>query len=191
MSKKSDLLELLRKHAVKFGSFTLASGKQSDFFVDCKQVVLTSGGHKLVGAVMYNEIVAEEEEEEFNPDCYIEVVAGVALGGCPLASAVSMHSVNLHALYVRKEAKDHGTKRLVEGVAEYGARVALLEDVVTTGSSSLAAAETLKKLGFEVPVIIALVDREEGGAEAIRAAGYAFRSVFKRSDFGAKEATWG
>lgn len=187
MSHRKILLDLLLKHAVQFGDFTLSSGKKSNFFIDCKQVILTSEGHQLAGELLFEQLYHKTDD--------IEAVAGVALGGCALASAVSMgceewgYRNELPALYVRKEAKDHGTKKLVEGRAPNGALVALLEDVVTTGASSLTAVRALEEAGYKVPLVVALVDREEGGAEAIRSASIEFRSVFKRSDFqsGAQE----
>lgn len=176
---KAALLELLTTLSYKKGTVTLASGKTSDFFIDCKQTVLTAAGHALVGELMAEAFAGES----------IVAVAGVELGGCPLASAVSAKSAGtnapLDAIYVRKEAKDHGSQRLVEGGTRLAprARVALLEDVVTTGGSTLKAAEKLKAAGFVVARVIAIVDRLEGGREAIEAAGYPFTSLFSRRDF--------
>ena len=116
-------------------------------------------------------------------------MGGVELGGCPLASAVSLVSFQrgrpLNALYVRKAKKDHGTTKLVEGDKSLkpGLKVALLEDVVTTGGSSLKAVESLKAAGAEVIGIVALVDRQEGGAETIRSAGLPLVTIATRSDF--------
>jgi orotate phosphoribosyltransferase len=121
------------------------------------------------------------------PPC--QAVAGVALGGCPLASAVSLTSDRygraLPALYVRKETKDHGTRRLVEGEAalEPGTPVVLLEDVITTGGSTLRAVEALRGAGIEVAGVMVLVDRCEGGGEALRQAGLSWVSLFQRQDF--------
>jgi orotate phosphoribosyltransferase len=116
-------------------------------------------------------------------------VAGVELGGCPLASAVSLVSFQrgapLDAVYVRKDVKDHGSKRLMEGDSRLspGSRLAILEDVVTTGGSTLKAAEKLRAAGYVVAGVIALVDRQEGGREAILAAGLPLVSLFVRDDF--------
>lgn len=179
-SHRAELLELLRERSFRRGEFTLASGKKSDFFIDCKQTVLTARGHLLVGMVMF---------EALNrlPSC--QAVAGVALGGCPLASAVSLISEQqgrpLPALYVRKQTKDHGTRRLVEGdrALQPGMPVVLLEDVITTGGSTLKAVESLRGAGAEVAGVVVLVDRREGGAEALDAGGLAWTSVFTRQDF--------
>jgi orotate phosphoribosyltransferase len=121
------------------------------------------------------------------PAC--DAVGGVELGGCPLASAVSLISFQkgkpLPALYVRKERKDHGSAKLVEGDKALfpGIRVVLLEDVITTGGSSLKAVDALKAAGATVVGIAALVDRLEGGADTIRAAGIPLASLATRKDF--------
>jgi len=116
-------------------------------------------------------------------------VAGVELGGCPLASAVALTSflrgAPLDAVYVRKDVKDHGSRRLLEGTSRLaeGARVALLEDVVTTGGSTLKAASKLRDAGYDVGAVVALVDRLEGGREAIEAVRIDLVAVFTRHDF--------
>jgi orotate phosphoribosyltransferase len=116
-------------------------------------------------------------------------VAGVELGGCPLASAVAMTSfargAPLDAIYVRKDAKDHGSRRVLEGSSRLppGARVALVEDVVTTGGSTLAAAAKLRAAGCVVAGVVALVDRLEGGREAVEADGLKLVALFTRDDF--------
>ena len=174
------LLELLRSRSFERKRVTLASGKESDFFIDCKQAVLTAEGHALAGEVLLAAIAALPATV---------AVAGVELGGCPLASAVALISfqrgVPLDAIYVRKDAKDHGSRRLLEGNARLapGARVALLEDVVTTGGSTLRAAARLSEAGYEVVGVVALVDRLEGGREAIEAGGLRLVAIFTRADF--------
>lgn len=180
MTSRERLIQLLSELSFERRRVKLASGRESDFFIDCKQTILTAEGHALVGELMLG-LLADL------PAC--DAVAGVELGGCPLASAVSLVSFQrgrpLNALYVRKQQKDHGTAKLVEGDKSVrpGLRVALLEDVVTTGGSSLKAVETLKAAGVEVVGIVALVDRLEGGAENIRAAGIPLVSLATRSDF--------
>ena len=174
------LIELLKSRSYEKKKVTLASGKESDFFIDCKQTVLTAEGHVLVGSLMFDAI------ERLFPSC--EAVAGVELGGCPLASAVSVLSFErgkpLAALYVRKEAKDHGSKRLVENDKSLreGIPVVVLEDVITTGGSTLKSVEKLKAVGAEVLGVIAIVDRQEGGAETIKAAGMPFVAITTKAD---------
>ncbi len=178
--KRQRLVALLRDLSFERKKVILASGRESDFFIDCKQAVLTAEGHALAGELMFDALGEI-------PEC--DAVGGVELGGCPLASAVSLVSFQrgrpLPALYVRKARKDHGSAKLVEGDRSLrpGLRVALLEDVITTGGSSLKAIDALKAAGATVTGILALVDREEGGAETIREAGLPLFSLTRRSDF--------
>ncbi|MGE0787075.1 MAG: orotate phosphoribosyltransferase [Sandaracinaceae bacterium] len=175
------LLELLRTHSFVKKRVKLASGRESDFFIDCKQTVLRAEGHRLVGEAMLERVLRLEPRPV--------AVAGVALGGCSLASSVALtsalHGTPIDALYVRKEAKDHGSQRLIEGDDHLpaGARVAVLEDTITTGGSTLKAVAQLRDRGFEVAGVIAIVDRQEGAAEAIEGAGLRFDALYRRSDF--------
>ncbi len=180
MTARERLVELLRVLSFERKRVTLASGRESDFFIDCKQAILTAEGHALVGELMFDAL-------DGLPQC--AAVAGVELGGCPLASAVSLVSFlrgrPLPALYVRKDVKDHGSRKLVEGdrALHPGLRVVILEDVVTTGGSTLKAVEKLRAAGADVVGVVALVDRLEGGAEAIRAGGLPLLSICSRRDF--------
>ncbi|MCC6215213.1 MAG: orotate phosphoribosyltransferase [Polyangiaceae bacterium] len=179
-ARRQRLLELLRERSYERKRVVLASGRESDFFIDCKQTALTAEGHALIGELMLAALA------DF-PEC--RAVAGVELGGCPLASAVSLVSHqrgrDLPALYVRKQRKDHGSARLVEGdrALEPGLPVVLLEDVITTGGSSLAAVAALGEVGARVVGVLALVDRDEGGADAFSRAGVRMVSLFRRGDF--------
>lgn len=178
-TQRDRLLALLTERSYAKKRVVLASGKESDFFIDCKQTVLSAEGHALVADVMLGMLAAYPA---------FDAVAGVELGGCPLASAVAQRSFALgtpkDAIYVRKDAKDHGSKRLLEGDAHlaHGTKVILLEDVVTTGGSTLKALDKLQAAGREVVGVLALVDRLEGGREAIGAR-TRFESVFTRADF--------
>jgi len=177
MSPWQRLRELLKQHSYRKQRVVLASGKESDFFIDCKQTVLGAEGHALVGEVLFEAL----------PPC--DAVAGVELGGCPLASAVALTSFQrgtpFDAVYVRKEVKDHGSRRSLEGDVRLpkNARIALLEDVITTGGSTLKAVTKLTDAGYSVAGVVVLVDRLEGGREAIEAAGLSVRSIFTRTDF--------
>lgn len=177
---RARLLDLLRTHAFARRRVVLASGRESDFFIDCKQIVLSAEGHVLTGAVLF---------EELSHLAPCVAVAGVELGGCPLASAVAFTSFQrlgpLDAVYVRKDAKDHGSARLLEGNSRLapGAAVALLEDVVTTGGSTLKAASKLREAGYLVVGVLALVDRLEGGRQAVEAGGLRLVTLFTRDDF--------
>ncbi len=174
------LLALLRERSFSRRRVVLASGRESDFFIDCKQAVLLAEGHVLVGQLMYEALAS------FGPAA---AVAGVELGGCSLVSAVAMHSFQVgcpvDALYVRKAPKDHGSKRLVEGSDHLpkGTKVIVLEDTATTGGSALKAVGMLRDAGFDVLGVLAVCDRLEGAAEAMRDAGLAFHALYTRRDF--------
>jgi len=175
------LLKLLLERGFRRGEFVLSSGKTSDFFIDCKPAVLSAEGHALVGEALLDRI-----RDVIGP---VSAVAGVELGGCPLASAVASASWGrgepIDAVYIRKSGKQHGTRKMLEGADRLGpgARLVIVEDTVTTGGSTLRAVEAVRAAGFEVAGVIALVDRLEGGASAIRDAGLTFSSLYDRSDF--------
>jgi|GEM_PF-351566 len=175
------LLELLRERGFRRGRFVLSSGKESDFFIDCKPVVLLARGHVLVGEALLARI-----RDLPGP---LSAVAGVELGGCPLASAVAYASTSsddpLDAVYIRKEAKPHGTRKTLEGAdgLTSGSRLAIVEDTVTTGRSTLRAIDAVREAGFDVAGVVAVVDRLEGGAEVIADAGVSFSALYDRTDF--------
>jgi orotate phosphoribosyltransferase len=175
------LLELLRERGFRRGNFVLSSGRASDFFIDCKPAVLTAEGHALVGRALLERI-----RDVLGP---VSAVAGVELGGCPLASAVACASWTdggpIDAIYIRKSPKEHGTRRMLEGADRLApnARVAIVEDTVTTGGSTLRAIQAVRNEGFKVAGVIAVVDRLEGGAAAIRHASVSFSALFDRTDF--------
>lgn len=175
------LLELLKTHSFERREVILASGQKSTFFIDCKQTVLLAEGHVQVAKAFLAAIGKFSQP--------IQAVAGVELGGCPLASAVatvsSLKGKPLDALYVRKHIKDHGRARWVEGGSHLGtgASVVVLEDVVTTGGSTLNAVERLRDQGFNVVGVVALVDRSQGGKEVIEKEGLEFVSIYTRQDF--------
>ena len=176
---KQRLLELLIARSFAKKRVVLASGRESDFFIDCKQTVLSAEGHALVGDLLLDAVTP------WSP----KAVAGVELGGCPLASAVALTSFlrgqSLDAVYVRKDAKDHGSRREIEGDTHLHrpTRIALLEDVITTGGSTLKAAEKLEAAGHELVGVVAIVDRSEGGREAIEETGLEVVTLYTRADF--------
>lgn len=179
MKPRERLLELLRTRSFARKRIVLASGRESDFFIDCKQTILTAEGHALCGEILF------EAVKKFSP----VAVAGVELGGCPLASAVALVSFQkgapIDAIYVRKDVKDHGSRRDLEGntTLPEGARIVLVEDVITTGGSTLKAVEKLKAANYEVAGVVALVDRLEGGADNITNAKLALTTIYTRADF--------
>ena len=176
---KPKLLSLLKEHSFKRGEFTLASGKRSDYFLDCKTTLLRADGHYLSAHLILDALYKFSK---------VDTVAAVELGACPLASAVSTLSritefdgfnqynqptfhenyfTPLNALYIRKSQKDHGTKQLIEGFYKPGDNVVLLEDVITTGKSTSNALGSLLDNGLNPIGVICLIDRLEGGAEEI------------------------
>ena len=183
MTNRDLVLNLLKLYSVKIAfsgeSFPLSSGEQSKVYLDVKKTMLHGRVHVPIASLIY-EILAEGT---FGP---VEALAGVALGGCHLASIVSVYAsmanasspIPLHVIYVRKEAKDHGTKRLVERplLAEW-TRVVLLEDVVTTGKSTMAAVDELRKERMDVVGIVSVVDRRENKTEYLGGQ-IKFRSLF-------------
>lgn len=175
------LLELLRRLSFERRKVVLSSGRESDFYIDCKRTVLTAEGHYLAGRLLFRAI------REMCPKAV--GVGGLTLGADPLASAVSLTSwlegQPLSAFIVRKEPKGHGTGQWIEGRSALpdGALVAIVEDVITTGASTLKAIERAKAERLTVCGVFALVDREEGGREAIEAAGHRVYALFTRRDF--------
>ena len=178
---RARLLELLTQLSFERKKIRLSSGLESDFYVDCKKTVLTAEGHWLVGRLFLDAIQKQAPSARG--------VGGLTLGADPLASAVSTVSYlagwPIPAFIVRKEPKGHGTGAWIEGrsLLEDGAEVAIVEDVVTTGGSSLKAVERAQAEGLSVKRIFALVDRLEGGREAIEAKGIALTALFTRKDF--------
>ena len=174
------LLALLKQLSYEQREVTLASGQKSNFYIDCKQTVLTADGHFLVGS-LFNRILAERAPE-------VEAIGGVTMGADPLASAVSTLSYiagrPLPAFYVRKEAKGHGTAAWIEGTKSLrpGMPVAILEDVVTTGGSALKAIARVREYGLKVAIILGIVDREEGGRETLEKEA-PLVTLFRRRDF--------
>lgn len=177
---RARLLELLTRLSYEQREVTLSSGLKSNFYIDCKQTVLGAEGHFLVGS-LFCRLLQERAPE-------VEAVGGLTMGADPLASAVSTMSYlsgrPLQAFYVRKEPKGHGTGQWLEGVKSLrqGMPVAILEDVVTTGGSALKAIERARAFGLKVAVILGLVDREEGGREALEREA-PLVTLYRRRDF--------
>ena len=180
MSIKEELKEIIRDLSYEEREVTLASGRRSNFYFDGKQTTLHSRGGLLVGQAFW------EEVKQFGVT--IDGVGGLTLGADPIATATSiaaqLEGVNVHAFIIRKEPKGHGTGQWLEGRKNLppGSKVIIVEDVTTTGGSSMKAVERAKEEGLEVVGIITLVDREEGAREAIEGAGQVLRTVFTKSE---------
>ncbi len=172
------LARILIEKSYREGDFTLASGRKSDYYFDCRVTALHPEGSWLIGQ-LFTELL-----EPFD----VKGLGGMTLGADPLiaASTVISHEKGrpLAGLIVRKEAKGHGTGQYVEGMGNFqaGDTVAMVEDVVTTGSSLLTACERVKAAGLNIKVVCTVLDRNEGGREAIEAAGYELRSIFTRAE---------
>jgi orotate phosphoribosyltransferase len=178
MRRNNVLAQLLAKRSARTGQFTLASGRRSNFYIDARLTTMTPDGLAAIGAAG----LAALTESEWS----VDAVGGLTLGADPISYAISFASnaskKPLRAFTVRKEAKAHGTGRLVEGPLQGGDRVAVIEDVITTGQSALRAAEAVNSIGATVIGILALVDREEGGRPALEAAGYTVLSLTTASE---------
>ena len=178
---RARLLELLRQLSFERRKVILASGKESDFYVDCKRTALTAEGHVLVGRLLLDRV------RRIRP--LVRGVGGLTLGADPIASAVALTSFlegeAVDAFIVRKEPKGHGTGQWIEGrkTIPDGSRVVVIEDVVTTGGSALKAIERCRAEQLEPVACLALVDRMEGGREAIEAQGVPLEALFTRKDF--------
>lgn len=178
---KRELLEILRAKSYRAGKVVLSSGKESDFYIDCKQTSLSAEGARLCGSLFFGLV------REVFP--HARAVGGPTLGADPLVSAVAVISAQvgqpLQAFIIRKEPKGHGTAAWIEGMnnLQVGDPVVILEDVVTTGASTLRSIERAEGAGLKVVGVAVLVDRREGGREAIEAKGFAFHSLFVRQDF--------
>jgi orotate phosphoribosyltransferase len=175
---KQTLVDLVQEHALEFGQFTLASGKQASFYLDCRKVTLHSEGARQVG----------EGILELLGDPLPDAVGGMAIGADPISAAVittaAYQGRPLRGFIVRKDSKEHGKGRMVEGPVEPGQHVVIVEDVVTTGGSSLRAIEHVEAFGLHVDGVIAIIDRLEGGAEAFAERGYELRTLLTIADLG-------
>jgi len=162
----------------------LTSGRESDFYVDGKQTSLHPEGIYLIGKLFFRQLTSGGPR--------VEAVGGMTLGADPLVSAVALVShlegAPLSAFIIRKEPKGHGTGQWIEGKKNLTPRapVAILEDVVTTGGTTLKAVERAEQEGLKVVRVLALVDRQEGGAEAISRAGFSLEALFVKSDLESK-----
>lgn len=178
MYHKQALIDLVRDKALKFGDFTLASGKKAKYYLDGKQVTLDSFGARLVAEGILTLLEGDLPA----------AVGGMSIGADPITAAVitiaGVQNLPLKGFMVRKEAKGHGTGRFIEGPVLAGESAVIVEDVVTTGGSSLTAIERCEEFGLRIRGVIAIVDRLEGGRQAFESRGYSFRSLLTIRDFG-------
>jgi len=182
-TQRARLVEIVKERSFSTGTQTkLASGRTSSFYFNMKPTMLHPEGAQLIGQLVAERLAGER----------IDMVGGLEMGAVPLASAVaaisSVQGAPLQAFFVRKQTKEHGTQALIEGLAPdetiAGKRLCVLEDVTTTGGSALKAVDTLRAAGAQVALVLTIVDRQEGAAEAFAAAELAFDAVLTINDFG-------
>ncbi|MEC7638254.1 MAG: orotate phosphoribosyltransferase [Verrucomicrobiota bacterium] len=180
----TNLYRLLKEKSFFTGDFTLASGKKSNYYIDCRLTTLDPEGACLVGAAVRKTIFGKCHELETNVDS----IGGLTLGADPIALSTSMASYQgedikiLKPFVVRKAAKEHGKGKQIEGGFKEGDSVVALDDVITTGGSTLKAIEAIENEGGKVAFVLVLVDRQEGGKEIIEEAGYKVFSLFTRDE---------
>ena len=181
MNRKSlikRLQEILLAQSFKVGAFTLSSGKSSDYYVDCRTTTLDPEGADVSARLLFARVKELKTK--------VDAVGGLTLGADPMTAALIVRSWQekqpLRGFIVRKEAKAHGRGRRVEGNLRKSDQVVILEDVVTTGGSALQAIEAVEAEGATVVEVMALVDREEGGREALSAKGYPLFALFTASE---------
>lgn len=176
---RQQLIDHISNEAVFHGDFTLTSGKKASFYVDLRKVSLDHRVAPLIGLVMLD-LISDV------PD--VSAVGGMTMGADPIAAAIlhqgAAHGLAYDAFVVRKEPKDHGRGKQVEGPELAGKRVIVLEDTSTTGGSPLKAVEALKRVGAEIAAVAVVVDRDTGAREAIQGAGYPYRAAIGLHDLG-------
>ncbi|KPJ60812.1 MAG: hypothetical protein AMJ46_04945 [Latescibacteria bacterium DG_63] len=170
------LRTLIRKHCLSFGDFVLSSGKRSNYYLDVRKITTLPEGAYLLAKILLT--MLEEGK--------IQALGGPTIGADPIAGAVAAVSFSegrgLPTFMVRRDVKAHGTARKIEGNLSKNWKVAIIDDVITTAGSILSAARAAEEMGCVVDRILAVVDREEGGAAEIERAGYRFDSIFKVSE---------
>lgn len=187
-TQRARLADLINDLAVVYGDVTLASGITSNFYIDMRQATLHHEASSLIGHVMLDML----EEAGYSPED-IDAVGGLTMGADPVATAI-MHAatsrgLDIDAFVVRKEAKDHGMKKRIEGPSIEGRNVIILEDTSTTGGSPLQAAEAAREAGAHVLAIAVVVDRQTGAHEAIAQAGYRYVYALSVDDLDIKDSS--
>jgi len=183
-SSKEQLRALLQKKSVCHGEFTLASGAKSDFYVDARVTTFDPRGACLIGEVGWQ--LVKETAAKFNKK--INAIGGLTLGADPIALSIGIaaqredSSTPLQVFTVRKAVKEHGRQRRIEGNFKSGDSVVVVEDVITTGGSTIQAIEAIEEAGGQIAFVIALVDREEGGRQNIERLGHVVVPIFTRTD---------
>src|ERR1700685_1747167 len=177
VTRRKELLRLLAAKSFRLGEFTLSSGGTSDYYIDCRTTTLDAKGARLTGEVF----LAEIQQRGWKP----RAIGGLTMGADPIVVAVSVVSGEVDGFLVRKAEKQHGTGQRIEGFRERGARVVIVDDVCTTGASTVLAIEAAREFGFEIVGVMCLVERQEAGGRpnVEKAAGTVpFVSIFTAND---------
>ena len=184
---RSRLAQVIRDRSILHGDFTLASGLKSKVYFDCKRTTLHPEGLHLIGTMLLELI----DRLEANDRAPVDAIGGPTIGADPVVGHVAGRSWEraqagvghpVSAFLVRKESKEHGTQRLIENDIAEGSRVVVFEDVVTTAKSTLEAIARVEAAGLEVAAVVALVDREQGGEQALKR--FRFLPLFRKTEFG-------
>ncbi|MCA8986482.1 MAG: orotate phosphoribosyltransferase [Planctomycetaceae bacterium] len=178
MYDRDQLKALFEQRALKFGDFTLASGRKAKYYLDGKQVTLHARGAQLVAEGFW------ELLQEFD----FQAIGGMSIGADPIVGAMLAAAASAHpemlGFMIRKEAKGHGTQKFVEGPVQPGMNVVIVEDVVTTGGSALLAVDRIEEFGCKVVAVVGIIDRLEGGAKNFAARNLPHRTLLTIRDFG-------
>ena len=176
--KRKRLLKLVKESALSIGEITLSSGKKSSYYIDCRRITLDPEGAYLVAKILLD--MFHEEG--------IDAVGGLTLGADPILGALAAVSFiedkPISTFIVRKKSKKHGTKKAIEGSLKVGSKVAVVDDVATTGNSLMQVIDVVEKRDCEVRKVVVIVDREEGAKKTISERGYALESIFSRRELG-------
>jgi orotate phosphoribosyltransferase len=177
ITSRRRLLELFKARAVSFGRFTLASGKESTYYINSKKAIFNSEAVWLLGDLLW----------EMTRDLEIQAIGGLEVGAIPMAAAAAQRyhqeGRTLEGFFVRKQTKGHGSQERIEGVLKAGSRVAVVDDVLTTGGSVEQAIAEVERIGARVVVVTCIVDRLEGARERLSPR-YEYRPIFTIRDFG-------
>ena len=175
-----DLMALIKQKALLRGKFILASGRESDYYLDLRRVTLDSEGAALIGRILY---------ERFD-DIDYNAIGGPAVGAVPIVGAVlnyaGLKGKYLKGFFVRKEVKDHGTGKLIEGPVEPGDKAIVVEDTTTTAGNLIRACNAVKQAGLQIVRVVVIVDRLEGASENMKAAGFDYEPLITTVDLGLK-----
>jgi orotate phosphoribosyltransferase len=177
---KDKLIELIKEKALLLGDFTLASGRKSSYYLDLRRLTLDSEAASLIGEMIINHVRGIQ----------FDAIGGPAVGAVPIVGAVLYHAgsigMDLKGFFVRKEAKEHGTMKLVEGPVEPGMRAIIVEDTTTTAGSLIKTCNAARDFGLEIIKVIVIIDRLEGAEENMRNAGYIYDALVNTIDLGLK-----